>query len=130
MSEANLEMAKQVALVACDFEQQRAGRAPKSVTALLNDDTVIITLREMLSPAEKDLAKSPAGAAQVQEFHRLLFGSTCGSLRRAIEEITNVGVREATSEVAAETGTVVHVFLLADSVTAGTWSGSELERKR
>ncbi len=123
MSESSSEKAQQVALAACDFEQQRTGHSPKSVTAVLHNDTAIITLREMLSPAEKDLAKTPAGAARVQEFHRVLFANTCDSLRLEIEEILKVGVREATSEVATQTGTVVHVFLLADSVTAGTWSG-------
>jgi uncharacterized protein YbcI len=123
MSGPNSEKAKQVALAACDFEQQRTGHKPTSVTAVLTNDTVIITLREMLSPAEKDLAKTPAGAAQVQEFHRVLFASTCGSLRLEIEEILNVRVREATSEVATGTGTVVYVFLLTDNVTAGAWSG-------
>ena len=126
MDESKSEMAKQVALAACDSEQQRTGHTPKSVTAVLSDDTLVVTLRGMLSPVEKDLAKGPAGAAQVQEFHRQLFINSSGLLRRVIEKITGVGVREATSEVAMETGTVVQVFLLAGSVTAGTWSGTGL----
>lgn len=124
MAESNSEMAKQVALAACDFEQERTGHAPKSVTVVLSDDTLVITLRGMLSPVEMDLARGPAGAAQVQEFHRQLFKNSCDSLRREIEKITLVDVREATSEVATETGTVVQVFLLAGSVAAGTWSGN------
>lgn len=124
MTEFNSEMAKQVALAACDFEHQRTGHAPKYVTAVLTDHTLVITLCGMLSPVEMDLAKGPAGAAQVQEFHRQLFINACGLLRREIEKITGVHVRDATSEVTTETGTVVQVFLLADSVTAGTWSGS------
>ena len=129
MAESNSEMAKQVAHAACDFELQRTGRTPHSVTAVLCDDSLVITLRGVLSPAEKDLAKSPAGAAQVQEFHRQLFITSCGSLRREIEIIAGVGVREATSEVATETGTVVQVFLLAASLAPGTWSGSGLRQK-
>ncbi|MBI3466287.1 MAG: DUF2294 family protein [Planctomycetes bacterium] len=70
MADSNSKMVKQVALAACDFEQQRTGHAPKSVTAVMCDDTLVVTLRGVLSPAEKDLAKRPAGAAQVQEFHR------------------------------------------------------------
>jgi uncharacterized protein YbcI len=130
MAESNSEMAKQVALAACDFEQERTGHAPKSVTAVLSDDTLVISLRGMLSPVEMDLANGPAGAAQVQEFHRQLFINSCGLLRREIEKIILVDVREATSEVATETGTVVQVFLLAGSVAAGTWSGSGLVGQR
>ena len=124
MAEPNSEMAKQVALAACDFEQERTGHTPKSVTAVMCDDTLVITLRGMLSPVEKDLARGPAGAAQVQEFHRQLFINSSSLLRREIEKITGVGVREGTSEVETESGTVVQVFLLADIVTAGTWSGN------
>ena len=124
MAESNSQMAKQAARAACEFEQQRTGRTPQSVTAVLCDDSLVITLRGVLSPAEKDLAKNPAGAAQVQEFHRQLFMSSCAPLRREIEIIVGVVVRETTSEVATETGTVVQVFLLAATVAPSTWSGA------
>ena len=123
MDKSNSTMAHQLALAAWDFEQQRTGHAPESVTAVLSDGTLVITLRGMLAPVEKDLAKGLAGAAQVKEFHRQLFIHCCGMLRRKIEKITGVDVREATSDVVTETGTEVQVFLLAGSVPADTWKG-------
>ena len=123
MDKSNSTMAKQIATAACDFEQRRTGHAPRSVTAVLSEETLVITLHGALSPAETALAKKPAGAAQVQEFHRQLFTSSCGSLRREIAKIMGLDVRDATSEVATKTGTVVQVFLLAGSVPAGTWNG-------
>ena len=133
MDNSNSVMAKQVALAACDFERRRTGNSPRSVTVVLSGNTLVITLHGALSPAEQALAKSPAGAAQVQQFHRQLFDNSADSLRQEIKRITGVDVREAAVEVepttgtlvkAFTTGTVVQVFLLADSVTAGTWSGS------
>jgi uncharacterized protein YbcI len=133
MDNSNPVMAKQVALAACDFERRRTGNSPRSVTVVLSENTLVITLQGALSPAERALAKSPVGAAQVQEFHRQLFDNSADSLRQEIQRITGVEVREAAVEVeptngsvvkAFTTGTVVQVFLLADSVTAGTWSGS------
>ena len=109
------------------------GHVPKSVTVLLNEDTLVITLRGALSPAEKAAANSPAGAAQMQEFHRQPFDQSCQSMRQEIERITGVEVREASAEVETTTGavmqmfatgTVVQVFLLARSVPRETWSGS------
>jgi uncharacterized protein YbcI len=103
------------------------------VTVVLSENTLVITLHGALSPAEKALAKSTAGAAQVQEFHRQLFDNSADSLRQEIKRITGVDVSEAAVEVEPSTGTVVkafasgtvvQVFLLADSVTAGTWSGN------
>ena len=58
------------------------GHVPKSVSVLLSDETLVVTLREALSPAEKALAKSPEGVAKMQEFHRQLFHDSSASLRR------------------------------------------------
>ncbi len=125
--------AQQIARAATAFEQHRTGQVPRSVTVVLGDDTLVITLHGALSRAERDLAQCPAGAAQVQEFHRQLFLSSCGPLRQAIERITGVEVREAAAEVEAATGTVVQVFssgtvvqvfLLAARVETETWGGS------
>ena len=119
---AEIGAAKQVADVVRQFEKQRTGRMPVSVTAALEDDSLVITLHGELSPAEIDLATTPDGAAEVQELHRQLFLTSCGSLLKEIEVITGVAVLEATSEVTTDTGTVVQVFLLAASVPASTWN--------
>ena len=119
--------AKQLAEVARQFETQRTGRTPESVTAVLVDDSLVITLRGMLSPAEKLLAKSPVGAAQIRELHRQLFQTSCGSLLQEIEVLTGAAVLEATSEVATDTGTVVLVCLLAAGVTDSSWSDASNE---
>lgn len=133
MDESYSTVAQQVARTAIAFEQQRTGHAPESVAVVLGGDTLVVTLRGALSPAERALARSPAGAAQVQEFHRQLFANSAAALRQEIKRITGVEVREAVAEVEATTGTVVHaftsgttvqVFLLAHSVPVGSWSGS------
>ena len=111
---------------------------PKSVTVVLSENTLVITLHGTLTPAEKALAKSPEGAAQVQEFHKQLFDNTADSLRQEIKRITGVEVREAAAEVEPTTGTVVkvfttgtvvQVFLLASDVPADSWSGNELSNQ-
>lgn len=126
-------MAQQLAEAATTFQQQRTGHAPRAVTVVLSEDTMVVTLHGALSPAEKALARTREGAAQVQEFHRQLFNDSLDSLRHEIQRITGVEVREAAAEVEATTGTVVHafttgtmvqVFLLAQTVPADTWSGS------
>jgi len=48
---------------------------------------LVVTLHGALSPAEQSLARSPAGAAQVQEFHRQLFTSSADGLRQEIKRI-------------------------------------------
>jgi uncharacterized protein YbcI len=133
MIKSNSSMAQQIAKAAIAFEQRRTGHTPASVTVVMSDNTLMITLHGALSPAERALAKSPEGALQVQDFHRQLFSSAAGSLREEIKRITGVEVREAVAEIeptsgtvvqAFTTGTVVQVFLLACGVPSETWSGS------
>jgi len=102
--------ARQIAEAARRFQQQRTGHAPHSVTVVLGEDTLVITLYGALSPAEKVLAQSAAGAAQVQEFHRQLFASSSDAFRQEIKRITGVEVEEAAAEIEPATGSVVHAF--------------------
>jgi uncharacterized protein YbcI len=133
MDDLESTMAERVAQAAFAFERQRTGREPGSVSVVLSENTLVITLHGVLSPAEMALARTPEGAAQIQEFHRQLFASASDAFRQEIKRITGVEVREAAAEVDQTTGTLVgvfatgttvQVFLLARSVPAGTWSGS------
>ena len=81
MKKLDPTMAQQVAEAISVFQEQRTGYPPKAVTVVLSDDTLVVTLHEALSPAEKALARTPEGAAQVQEFHRQLFKSSVDLLR-------------------------------------------------
>jgi uncharacterized protein YbcI len=134
MDKANFTMAEQVAQAASDFQIQRTGHAPRAVTVVLSEDTLVITLHEALSPAEIDLAQTADGAAQVQDYHRQLFASSAEALRQEIKRITGVAVREAAVEVETITGAVVHaftsgamvqVFRLTASIPVEAWNGSK-----
>src|SRR5438128_8364469 len=111
MTKSEKSMAQQIAEAAIAFEQRRTGNhGPKSVTVVLSEGTLVITLHEALSPAEKALAKTADGAAQVQEYHRQLFAGSSHALRREIARITGMDVREATAQVEPNTGAVVQAF--------------------
>lgn len=129
----SLSMAQQIAQTAIAFEEQRLGRKPTSVTVLLGGDTLVITMHGVLSPAEKVLAASPVGIANLQEFHQHLFEISSGPLRQEIKRITGLQVCEAVAKdkAAAEaavqvfpSGTVVQVFLLAGRLPADCWDGT------
>jgi uncharacterized protein YbcI len=131
--ESKSNVAQQIAQAAIAFQQKRTGHAPTSVTVVLGADTLVVTLHGTLSPAEQALAKTPAGAAHVQQFHRQLFANSCEPLRQEIKRITGVDVKEAIAEVEPTTGTVVQVFTtgttvqvfqLAQNVPADNWSGT------
>jgi uncharacterized protein YbcI len=132
MEESTLTKAEQIALAVNAFEKERTGHPPKTVSVVLGDETLVITLHGALSLAERTLAQTPDGIAQVREFHRELFNNSSDVLRREIERITGVKVREAAAEVETNTGTIVQVFttgtvvqvyLLAHGMSADAWSG-------
>ena len=133
MKKLDPTMAQQVAQAVSIFQQRRTGYPPKAVTVVLSEDTLVVTLHEALSPAEKALANTPEGAVQVQEFHRQLFKNSVDLLRQEIKRITGIAVGEAAAEVETTTGAVVHafttgtmvqVFQLAGSISAETWNAS------
>jgi uncharacterized protein YbcI len=133
MADADPKVAHQIARAASAFEERRTGHAPQSVSVVLAVDTLVITLHGTLSEAEKVLAKTPEGAAQVQEFHRRLFEDAAEPLREEIKRITGVAVRQARAAVEPATGTVVQVFttgsmvqvfLMAGPVLADAWAGT------
>lgn len=135
MEKINLTMAEQVAQAIRVFQEQRTGYPPKAVTVVLSDDTLVVTLHEALSPAEKALSCTPEGAVQVQEYHRQLFVDSVDLLREEIKRITGVAVGEAAAEIETTTGAIVHafttgtmvqVFQLAGRIPADIWNKSSL----
>ena len=124
-------MAQRVANAVKKFQTERTGHAPKAVTVVLNDDTLVVTLHEALSPAEIILSRSSDGANFVRDFHRRLFDSSVGSLREEINRITGVPIRESAVEVETATGAVEHafasgtmvqVFRLANNIAPEAWN--------
>jgi uncharacterized protein YbcI len=80
------------------------------VAVFMNEDTIVIALHGSLTIAEKVLAQTPAGAAQVREFHRQLFANGSTTLLQQIRSLTGMEVRDTTVEIEPTTGSVVQVF--------------------
>ena len=110
MNDTHLQITHRIAEMASSLQEQRTGRAPKAVTVVLSEDTLVVTLHDALTPAEKAMSRTPEGAAQVQDFHRQLFASCTDEMRREIKRITGRDVREAAAEIETATGAVIHAF--------------------
>lgn len=110
MNDISTSIAEQLAVIASGLQQQRTGYTPRAVSVILHEDTLVFTLHDALTPAEKALAKSLQGIAQVQEYHRQLFANSIAEMRREIKRITGREVNEAAVEIEPETGAVIHAF--------------------
>ena len=129
MSTTSPNMAEQIGHAASAFEQIRTGHVPKSVTVVLTADTLVVTLRGVLTHAERVMANTEKGATWVREYHRQLFASSSNSLIDEIKRITGVEAHEspkidATVVPMFEVGAIVQVFVLSTAIPLNVWSGT------
>jgi len=103
-------VSKELADIAQAMQSERTGHTPKAVTVVASDETVVVTLQEALTPAEKILVRTEAGASKVEEYHRALFAVSCNELRREIQRLTGRRVREAAVVMEPASGALVHAF--------------------
>jgi uncharacterized protein YbcI len=101
---------RELAGIALAMQTERTGHTPKAVTVVASDETVVVTLHEALTPAEKMLARTESGASKVEDYHRALFAVSCDELRKEIQRLTGRRVREAAVVVEPATGAIVHAF--------------------
>jgi uncharacterized protein YbcI len=104
------DFSRELAQIALAMQSERTGYAPKAVTVVASEETVVLTLHEALTPAEKILARTEPGAAKVEQYHRALFAVSCDELRKEIQRLTGRKVREAAFVVEPATGAIVHAF--------------------
>jgi len=88
-------MAPQVLRAASTFQEQRTDGVPHSVAIDLGDDTLVITLNEVLSPAEKTLSKSGTDAAQMREIYRHFIAGALASLRQHMKALSDENAPKA-----------------------------------
>ena len=107
---ASADLSKELAHLALARPSERTGHTPKAETVVASEQTVVLTLHEALTPAEKILARTESGAAKVEQYHRALFAVSCDELRKEIQRLTGRKVREAAVVVEPATGAIVHAF--------------------
>ena len=103
-------LSRELAQIALSMQAERTGHTPKAVTVVASEETVVLTLHEALTPAERILARTESGAAKVEQYHRALFAVSCDELRNEIQRLTGRRVREAAVVVEPATGAIVHAF--------------------
>lgn len=129
MTAAPPGMAEQIGRAASAFEQTRTGHVPQSVTVIVSAETLVITLRGVLTHAEQVLAHTEKGADWVREYHRQLFASSSHSLLDEIKRITGTEARaseklDGTVVPMFGIGAIVQVFVLAATIPLNVWSGT------
>ncbi len=100
------------------FEREYLGRGPKEARTFIVEDMVLIRLKGILSPAERQLSREPGGVELIKQMRTRLIESSNEELTALIEAETGVAVATMHTDIRARTGERIFVFGLADNLEA------------
>ena len=95
------------------FEQEFMGRGPTDVKAYILRDIVLVRLKGVLTPAERQLAKNPDGIEMVKNMRQNLISQGREKLCSQVSEITGTEVIGLFTDIDTQIGERMIVFTLA-----------------
>ena len=94
------------------FEKEFMGRGPIETNTFIIKDAVLVRLKGVLTPAEKQLAKSAEGALLIKKTRVQLLEGARYLLKDIIMTITGCNINSLHSDISTKTGEKVIVFVL------------------
>ena len=94
------------------FEQEFMGRGPTDVKAFIIRDLVLVRLKGVLTPAERQLAKNPEGIEMVRRMRQNLIEQGRDKLSAQISEITGAKVTGLFTDIDTQIGERIIVLTL------------------
>lgn len=92
------------------FEQEFMGRGPEEVRAFVVRDLVVVRLRGVLTPAERQLAKTAEGVEMVKRLRQNLIAQGRDKLCEQVSEITGAKILAVFTDIDVQLGERVFVF--------------------
>ncbi len=92
------------------FEQEFMGRGPEDVRAFVVRDLVVVRLKGVLTPAERQLAKTAEGVEMVKRIRQTLIAQGRDQLFEQVGKITGARVLAIFTDINAQIGEKVFVF--------------------
>ncbi len=106
------EMENQVKNAIIKFEQEFLGRGPDEVKAFIVRDLIVIRLKGVLTPAERQLAKTAEGVEMVKRLRQNLIAQGRDKLTEQMNAITGAKVTALFTDIDTQIGERVFVFTL------------------
>jgi uncharacterized protein YbcI len=92
------------------FEQEFMGRGPEDVRVFIVRDLAVIRLKGVLTPAERQLAKTSDGVEMVRRLRQALIAQARERLCAQISEITTAKVTALFTDIDTQVGERIFVF--------------------
>ena len=92
------------------FEQEFMGRGPEEVKAFVVRDLVVVRLKGVLTPAKRQLAKTPDGVDMVKRLRQTLIAQGRDKLCEQVSDITGAKILSLFTGIDVQIGEKIFVF--------------------
>lgn len=93
------------------FQREHIRRGPTEGKSFVVADMVIVRLQGVLTPAERELAKTPEGRKLLKQVRVQLLETTAPQMCQIVEELTGVKVKTLHTDISIETGELAQIFV-------------------
>lgn len=115
-SKGETEAAVRTAIIR--FEQEFLGRGPDEVRVFIVRDLVVVRLKGVLTPAERQLAKTPEGIDMVKRLRQNLIAQGRERLCEQVTDLTGVKIAALFTDIDTHVGERIFVFTLESDLEA------------
>ena len=100
------------------FQREQLGRGAESAKTYIIDDMIIVRLKGVLTPAEKQLSRKDKGRALVKEIRYQLEEIIRPELENIIAEITGKEMISFHNDISTKTGERIDVIVMDGKIIA------------
>lgn len=110
MSKGQIEASLSEAII--KFEKEYMGRGPKEVKTHILGDLILVRLKGVLTPAEKQLVKNEEGKKLIKQVRENLIEGSRDILATVLKEITGRKMISLHTDISTKSGERVIIFVL------------------
>jgi len=98
------------------FEREYMGRGPKEVKTHILGDLILVRLKGVLTPAEKQLVKNEEGKKLIKQVRENLIEGSRDILATVLKEITGRKMISLHTDISTKSGERVIIFVLDEKL--------------
>lgn len=94
------------------FQREQMGRGPDEAKAFILDDLVVVRLKNVLTPAERELTRTTDGRKLIKQMRNELLEATRAMLEALISRLTGCQIVSLHTDISTKTGERIIVMTL------------------
>jgi len=106
----------QISEAVTELERARVGTEPKEVKSHIIEDIVVIELKDVLTPIERELTKHPEGVELVKRCRACLLERAQNIFKEIIHNLLNVKVVALYADISTKVNKGSIIFTLSENV--------------